>query len=569
MAQQSRFRYKEQILSNILTPLAIWKNFSATSDLAPEILCDYTEEGIRYEEVAFNGRKTDDGTVRIYGVLARSDASPSKFGVIIMADSKSAIRKDLLKFFTDRGYAALQVDYAGEREGVEKFTKYPASVGYANDVKSGRYKYFVDENAEKTSWYEWTAVGIYAKKYLEQRLGGSDIGLIGIRDGGEIAWKLAVAEQFSCAVMISACGWKAYEGYGKFENAEPKFDDERYRFVAGIDSQAYAPYVRCPVLMLCTTNDPEFDYDRAYDTFSRINPEYQGQSAITYSVNCDCRVDTKSTQDLFMYLDSFVKGRRVFIPKPVEMGVVVDEKSNLVIKASCDELGILEDCGVYVAEDCAESAYRSWAKVPFKRNVNSHEREFFVNIYEKTKLLFILGYAVYSNGFTVWSKLTVKKISGKFRNSRAKSRIMYSVKGSDSFGVGDLAENSVGGVFIVDGCVMPKLVQAQGLNGIYSPCGLYTSRSYSPQFAPDADSILRFDICPDVDGKCAITLDCGKETGVYRLKVKVVGGVWQKIILESKLFKNADGMPLESFAECRSITLMCGVKYALNNLMWL
>lgn len=532
-------------------------------------LGDKIEDGIRYERVTFGGRDTGEGRVTIFGVIASCASAPSKDGVLILGDSKQPIREDLLKLFVESGYTVLQVDYVGEREGVKDYTRYPSVISYANEEKSLRYKQFVDESADKTAWYEWTAVGIYAKKYFAARLGNDNIGLVGIRDGGEIAWKLAYAEKFACAVIVSACGWKAYEGYGKFSNSEPQFDDERYRFVAGIDSQAYAPYIKCPVLMLCTTNDSSFDYDRAYDTFSRINPDYQGQSAITYSVNCDCRIDNRSTKDMFMYLDCFVKGRKIFIPKPVEIGVVVDEEDNLVIRAQCDEQGILEECGVYVAEDCLESPLRSWAKIPFKRNLGENEREFFMNLYEKTKLLFVLGYAVYSNGFTTWSKLAVKKVSGKFRNSRTKSKILYSVRGSNSFGAADLSDKAVGGIFMTDDSFEPTIITENDLSGIYSPYGLSTTRSYSPQFAPEGDSILRFDICPEENSLCRVTLVSGDNSMNYSVNLKLVGGVWQKIVLDSKLFKNAEGVALEDFEGCKTITIVCDKKYALNNLIWL
>ncbi|MCX4287703.1 MAG: hypothetical protein OSJ68_10550, partial [Clostridia bacterium] len=153
-----------------------------------------------------------------------------------------------------------------------------------------RRKEFCDESADKTSWYEWVAVGIYARKYLLEKTGGEEIALVGLRDGGEIAWKLAVAKKFACVIPVCAAGWLAYSGVSKYESDEQKLDNERYRFIAGIDSQAYAPYVQCPVMILCSTNDPRFDYDRAYDTFSRINAEYAGDSVITYSVQCDSSV---------------------------------------------------------------------------------------------------------------------------------------------------------------------------------------------------------------------------------------------------------------------------------------
>ena len=207
-------------MSNILTPLAIWKNFDSSLTLMHRSLGEKIEDGIRYERVSFAGRDTGEGRVTIFGVLASTAAAPSLDGVLILGDSRQPIREDLLKLFVEKGYTVLQVDYAGEREGAEEYTRYPSVVSYANDAQSSRYKQYVDESADKTTWYEWTAVGIYARKYLAARLGNDNIGLVGIRDGGEIAWKLAVAEKFACAVVVSACGWKAYEGYGKFSNAE-------------------------------------------------------------------------------------------------------------------------------------------------------------------------------------------------------------------------------------------------------------------------------------------------------------------------------------------------------------
>lgn len=288
-------------MPNIITPSTLWNNFDDSLDVTAVTLSEKIIDGIRYENVSLLGRDTGDGRVKIFGEFASSENSPSQETVLIFSDSMESIDEELMKLFVRKGYSAFMVDYRGEWEGAEFFTLYPDNIDYANTAKSGRRKDHVDDTADKTSWYEWVAVGIYARKYIAERTGNENIAVIGIRDGGEIAWKIGVAKQFSCIVPVCAAGWKAYAGISKFRPDEQVLDEERYRFIGGIDSQAYAPYVKCPVLMLCSTNDEKFDYDRAYDTFSRINHDFADGSVITYSVRFNAAIGEKSITDMFMF----------------------------------------------------------------------------------------------------------------------------------------------------------------------------------------------------------------------------------------------------------------------------
>lgn len=557
-------------LASILTPISLWKNFNDKLEVMPVSLGERVEDGIKFEYLNFSGRSTGMGRVTIYGVLATKEVNPVRECVLIFCDSLDEIDEGLLAYFVKKGYNALCVDYAGERDGVERYTQYPDNVRYANAVECERRKDYVDLSADRTSWYEWVAVGIYARKFLIERFETENIGLIGIRDGGEIAWKLAAAAKFSCAVAVGACGWRAYRGYEKFLGKEPTFDDERYRFIAGIDSQAYAPYIKCPILMLCTTNDENSDYDRAYDTFSRINPEFLRSSAITYSVNCGSLVDVRSTDDMFLFLDSNVKDRHVFMPKPVQVSVFVDENDNLVAKAVSDNMGIIEKCGVYYAEDNFDYTTRDWNAAPLKRMINSSESEYYLNIYEKTKTLFVLCYTVYSNGFTIWSKLTVKRLEGSFRNSSSKSKILYTNRfGKECFSLADCSKYAVGGIFLTDDDVMPKIVTLDGLNGIYSKCGLMTNRINCLQYMPDKDSILKLDVCSEADMSLEVSLKNRADGNVYSVKLYVLGGVWQSGTLRAKVFKNQNGVSLGNFVGCEALSIKGRGEFAINNLIWL
>ena len=167
--------------------------------------------------------------------------------------------------------------------------------------------------------------------------------VVGIRDGGEIAWKLGSVKEFACIITACAAGWKAYSGVCKYDTDDVKMDEERYRFIAGIDSQAYAPNVKCPVMIMCSTNDNRFDYDRAYDTFSRINPAFAGDSVITYSVRCDSSIGVRSSADMFFFLDKHLRHRQVFIPKMSEITVSVERDCNLIATATFDSQGIVDE----------------------------------------------------------------------------------------------------------------------------------------------------------------------------------------------------------------------------------
>ncbi len=558
-------------MPNILTPTILWHDFDDSLDIYAVLLKERYEDGIKFESVNFYGRETGEGRVKIYGVFATSEIVPSKETVLIFPDSSDGIDTDILKMFVQKGYSAFMVDYRGEWEDCEYGTEYPENISYANTVNCGRSKDFVDESADKTSWYEWVAVGIYARKFIVQRTGSENIAVVGIRDGGEIAWKLAVAKKFSCVIPVCAAGWLAYSGISKFKPDEQKLNNERYRFIAGIDSQAYAPYVRCPVMLLCSTNDPRFDYDRAYDTFSRINPEFAGESVIAYSVECDSAIGMKSTADMFMFLVKYLKRRQIFIPQPVEVTVGVDEEQNLIATAKFDNLGVVEEAGMFFAEDCIDPTVRDWTLCDKVLKISDTEQKFFLNIYEETSTLFVLCYAKYTNGFTIWSKMAVKKISGRFKNTHGKCRVMYTSKnGTDGFSVADIRSVAVGGIFFTDSLMVPELVsKAKDIKGVYSEYGLTTYRLSSSGYAPSKDNVLKVDVFCDKTAEITFTIVDSADGEIYKYSQNILGGVWQSLILESKLFKTVNGSQLSDYAHNLRFCIFCEGNYAINNLMWL
>lgn len=83
--------------------------------------------------------------------------------------------------------------------------------------------------------------------------------------------------------------------------------------------QSYAPFVKCPVLMLCALRDDAFDYDRAYDTYSRIG--FPDGSAIAYSSDSGSCIGPHALVDMDLFLERNLKGREIYIPKPLNISL--------------------------------------------------------------------------------------------------------------------------------------------------------------------------------------------------------------------------------------------------------
>jgi hypothetical protein len=274
---------------------------------------------------------------------------------------------------------------------------------------------------------------------------------------------------------------------------------------------------------------------------------------------------------MFMFLDRYVKHRHVFIPRVADVSIQVDEEDNLIARTTFDDSGKVASFGFFIAEDCKNSTIRDWAEAPYKRKISDVEHEFYLNVYEKTSILFALCYVEYSNGFSVWSRMTVKKISGRFRNSQPKSNVMYSSKnGCDCFAIADYKCHAIGGTFLTTDDYLPAVVnKGKGLKGIYSVCGLATYRLNTPQYAPSSDSILKLDVYPDENMTLILCMENVSGGEIYTAKQYVVGGVWQSLLIESKNFKNTNGSPLSDYTQGLKFMISGDKEYAVNNVMWL
>jgi dienelactone hydrolase len=559
-------------LANILTPVTLWKDFNNNLPLNESIIKELTLDGIIYTEVYFSGRETSGGRPRIYALYAKIDDSISRPALLIIPDYDKSIDMELITRHVKKGFNVLMIDYAGEFSKRERFTKYPQNIEYANFLKAGRRIDFVDESAFETSWYEWVSVAKYAVNYLIKIQKAEKIGVLGIRHGAEIMWQLISTEsKINCAISLFGFGWEAYRGDFKYNDiSDIKLDDERYRFIAGVDAHAYAPYAKCPVLLLTSTNDSHFDVDRAFDTLARVNPEVESMG--NFSLKYDGFLGSNSLKDIDVFLEKYLKDLEIPIPKSIDISIEY-EKDEYIIKTKYDCLSEILNYDVYYSEGTINPALRDWIKAEeFEKTKD--KIVFKTELCNSSDYIFAFAKAEYKSGLTLSSKITTKKIEKVAKNIFPKSRVIYtSKKQFDAFTV-ITPKNIVGDILFDAGELPVKMIEGPfGISGIYSKYGLKSYRVGSKRYKADENSILKLDAYSKTFNKLKITVITdylSDNSKTYFSEIILHGGeIWQSIQLESIEFKTEIGQPLKSFINIDVMTFEGITEFAINNIIWL
>lgn len=559
--------------NKILSPTMLWNDFDDTLPVQCTLLGEQAEEKIILRRLRFFGRAVGNERVNIYALYAAPVKADNMPALLIMPDARRTADAALAARFARRGYAVLMPDYRGEWPDTEDYTIYPDSIAYANYSRVGRHMDYADDTAKETSWYEWTAVARYCVKYLHSLPEIAKIGAIGLKTGGDVVWQLAATcPELSCVIPVCSGGWRAYAGISKFGDAtELKMDDERYRYLAGVDAQAYAQAALCPVLMLCSTNDTRFDADRAFDTFARITPDVE--KTFYFAARYDGHIGNTGLNDLDLFIDKHLKGRAVFVPSPVEISIEEDA-GDLVARIKFDRNGEVKYCDVFTAENRLESPFRNWTKCRLKREEGEDEQVFYLDVCKNCSRVFAFAKAKYSCGFAVSSKIAVKKLDKAYANMTDSSRILYSGdEGTDSLTLDRFDKNVLAGCFL-DTSEAP-IRRAKGpldIAGACSPYGLKTYKIGDEKYRPAESALLKFDVyfpAPAVLEITALAYAGGKPEK-FVCNLRVPGGErWSNHILYAKDFKNEINKPLAQLRDAVSLSFYSTDEFILNNLLWL
>ncbi len=554
----------------ILTPVTLWRDFDDTLPLDDDMIFEVKEGNVIKRQVYFSGRQTKEGRVRIYAEFYAPEKKTFP-AVMILFEAGKPFDREFVRRFTGRGYGVLCVDYCGDKGTQEPCTVYPSDVDYGNYARAGRHMTNVDTDVSETSWYEWAAVARYAYQYLSTRPEVTSVGAVGLRTGGEILFKVVPYEPFSCFVSVCAAGWLAYGDMERFGDVSShSFDDEQHRFIAGLDSQSYAPYIKCPVLLLSAINDRKYNYERVYDTFCQIGRNVE--KAILFSAHGNGLIGAHSFRDIELFLDKYLKGDPAFISKPIDISIKGNEREELVAEVLFDRGGELKDFGVFYTEKLAGSRARDWTRILGKKeDVKDGVGIVPVSLYRGCKKALVYAFASYANGFSVTSKILEFTVEKEYVNTRLASRVIYTnADGRSGFTGYCLGAKSVADCFHAENETDVRLLPGYGgIKGITSEFGMISYRVGEEGYEAPPSASFGFDAWCEEKSTLRVTFFRSDSDRGYTCEVHIDGGgKWKNILLDASDFKQEGGQNLGDFAGVHSVMFASEGQVLINNVLW-
>ncbi len=547
--------------NNILTPINLWDEFNSLLPLKETVLKSETIGNAVFNYVYFSGRQIGNERVRIYGIYAEQknlDAGT----IIIIPSVDEPLDADLVLYFSNAGFNVLAVDIHGKCDNVSDFTVYPSSISYANYVDCGRTFDYVDNTAKETCWYEWSAVIRYAVSYAKEKNPDGKIGLLGVKHGANVAWQVtAVDDRVDASAFLFGAGWRAYKGVFKNTQEEIELDDERCRFIAGVDAHSYAQLVKVPVLYLGATNNAEFDVERAVDTLQRVdNHNKTWQHFINVSIDS---LDRYCLTDLEIFFSKFIANKKIKIPSIPKLTVEVDGEDATYI-VDCADIDNVEKVQVFASSNDMNPAERVWF-MPLRVSSNDKTFKFERRLYGVVD--FEIAYAVvrYKNGMTLSSKFTFDKLNVK-SNSKIPNVIFSSSRLLTRFMFKEIKVDLLSNV-ICDDKIKTYLSGPLGILGISTKNKLI---SYSiGKFADvlSERSFIKFDVFTSVPDVITIELNTKNGLTFSQSTTLTPCRKWQNLTINLNEFKTEIGMPIKDFSEINSICVSSKGDVAINNFL--
>ncbi len=563
------------MFEKILTPTALWKNFELPEIVGANIIEEQNSENIIISKLYIEGRKVKDGSVSIYAELMRGSKETNCPAILLVEDFEINRESKLLKDLISKGYAVLLIDLAGYKEQKQNYTVYPQSISYAVYDNSKDNLYSIKKDAKNTCWYEWCAVLKYAVKYLKSLPNITKVGALGACKVSTALWQVIGSDQnLDAAVLALNFGWIGYKGIYKFGGMiEPQFTSEACQFIAGIDSQSYAMHIKTPTLLLCATNDNNFDVDRAQDTISKI-PEgiYR---AMYLSANYVDKVDNVSYDNLLLFFDKFLRDEDITLPKEAEIKCDVDN-GKIVVEVQTDAesaLGV-DKVHVFIAEEMVNPALRCYQKIDAKKGQNGKYTAKYVP-YKESEILFIFAIVEYKNRLRLSTSLISKRFSLDQIDNTFKSNILYSsrIKNSQSIFAPSTSNMQDKNKDLINSAVVKEMKGPMGINGLTCSDGLLTFAPASKKYQPKNGSMLMLDVYAKLQSTLTVKLisDYFGTKTEYFVKVSLLGGdVWHNVMLEMNKFKTAEGMVLKDYSKINALEIKAsGSDYLINNVLWI
>ena len=555
----------------ILTPLSIWSDLEIPTTPQAQTIGEYREGDYSLERIRIDGKQCEDGQVKIYAVIARSRKKKTLPAIFVVQKFLDGADETLALDLAKKGFCAFIVNVGGNDGVNNNYTEYPESLSFANYKHAKNNMSIFHGQVKSTCWYEWGVTCRYALCYLRSLDFVEKIAGLGIADAATVVWHLSATENFDALAFIMNAGWNAYKGNYKFlARVDEQFSDDKIKYLAGIEPQAYAPFIKAPTFIATATNSAEFDFDRSHDTYARINDSLY--TAISYTVGATDSVGNKGYNDLIAFFNqTLIKGKNDIQSQDLKIKTeVVDGQVKVSVNANQENL---KEIYLYASEEQYDPALRQWQKVEDYKMVDD-EYQFNFLPYNQSGVAFFFAIAVYKNGTVINSDVVARKFEVKEILPSHKSKIIYSSR----------EENAICSFYpIVTNVKKPSCLSiypeikveekkgAMDIVGITCDSGLLSFKVGMKKYRPEEDGILLLDAYLKHGGVVTVKLITNYfgERVEYLSKATVPSGeIWQNLKFPITSFKSVGGMAIRSIEKIQAIEILGSDEYLLNNVLW-
>ena len=551
-----------------LTPTLVWADYDPTSTpLETTILNNSQEDNFVRTEYCFTSETTASGRVRVSSlVYFDSRWVDQRPAIIVLPTLHNSVNPDIIcKGLVKSGYVAIVVDYANCTTITSDKTSFPEELKYAEYPLCREYMYDVKTSAKETPWFIWAKITRRAISFArEHRLVLKDrIGLLGFGTGGHISWMVAgVDDRLKALMPIDAGGYIWCRDRKRFgTEAIPKTDEES-AFSTGVGAETYARTVKCPVLLVLSSNSDYFDIDRSGDIFTLV-PAANKHLLITKNTNG--QITNSTLQCVETWLSKYLAHDNKIIPNPT----ATFEVSEGHIMFHLDTGSSPTNIQLYLSTGKDSSAVRSWTEITDLQRIGANNYIAKINIIDQDEYITAFANVTYTKGIQ-YSTPVIAILPDKYgltenvAIANSSSRIIY----NGSMGLGNFIVESSS--FIVADNALSVKKGPFNIKGISTNIGnLVLFRSSYETLSEDKNIIFRFDAYSPNARKITISLISLSNNESYSTDITLKGGEhWQGVSLDAQSFKNNKGKSLIRFSDINKFVFSGAEDVIFNNILW-
>ncbi|BBH23543.1 hypothetical protein Back11_48880 [Paenibacillus baekrokdamisoli] len=397
----------------MLTPEQVWKDYDPSREpLEVEVLKQWTEDGNGFKEMYFTGKTIGAEKVRIYAVYSAPLPGKQLPGILHVHGGGQTVNQDILRYWNERGYAALSFNWGGRRTDGKAYTQWGTALAHANEADSGEQIMATIPNVRASSWYEWAEAGRRALTLLAEQpeVDPGKLGAFGVSMGGTLLWTMAAMdERIRAGCVIYGLGWHNFkEEFHLVTGTKPEYTDEDSCIWKRVmEPEAYAPSIRSPMLYLSATNDFYGKMDRSFDVLSTLPEQTPRRAAFTSGFNH--YIHWEQAENVHKWMNTWLKGEEQW-PGTPEVSLQMDEAGRLELMIKPDPAQPVTRIEANCALGNPHAVSRHWRQLAPVANGEAWRAPLGVTGYRGT--VYAYANVFYESGICLSSSLVTETLGG-------------------------------------------------------------------------------------------------------------------------------------------------------------